>query len=145
MTFITVIYGDNEQRMFNPHCTSLILLECIRKHCCRNDGNDGTLDLTDAVGNMKHLPDHLNSYANMYLEGRTKYWLVKVEKGITDEDPTRYTLLTNNSEKYYPDLSHKLQELSRPPSPSGRQSWATVRKKLPKTIKGSKRTHAKKR
>lgn len=151
MTYITVVYGDNEHRMFNPHCTSLVLLECIRKYC--NAESNVMLDLTDSVGNIKHLSDHLSAYANIFLEGRGTYWLIKVEKGYKDDVPARYTLLTNNSETHYPDLANRLAELSRPPSrntptsASRKESgWNSVRKKLPRpNVKGSKRSSATKK
>jgi len=145
MSFITVVYGDNEHRMFNSHCTAVVLLECIRKYCKADD--NVILDLTDSIGNIKHLPDHLTAYANIFLEGRATYWLIKVEKGNTDDNTARYSLLINNSETYYPDLTNKLAELSRPPSrttpTSGRKEsgWTSVRKKLPRpSVKGSKRS-----
>ena len=37
------------------------------------------LDLSDASGNVKRLADNLQSYANVYLDGRETYWLIKVE------------------------------------------------------------------
>ena len=33
LIYFLYYYADNEHRMFNPHCTSLVLLECIRKYC----------------------------------------------------------------------------------------------------------------
>ncbi|XP_033627961.1 uncharacterized protein CXorf65 homolog [Asterias rubens] len=136
MTFITVKFGDNDQRIFNPYCNCLILLECIRNKCNIDDENV-ILDLSDASGNVKRLADNLQSYANVYLDGRETYWLIKVEKGKND-DPTKYTLLINEPEKNYPELSSRLQDLSRPTVRRKESQWSSVRRKIPKNVKGTR-------
>ncbi|XP_022095854.1 uncharacterized protein CXorf65 homolog [Acanthaster planci] len=146
MTFITVKYGDNEQKLFNPYCSSLILLECIRKNCNITDA-DATLDLSDALGSIKRLPDNLHSYANTLLDGRETYWVIKVEKGAGENDPTKYTLLIDDPEKNCPELSSRLQDLSRPTTRGRRESqWSNLRRKLPRNRgSGRPKSNTKKR
>ncbi|XP_063967764.1 uncharacterized protein CXorf65 homolog isoform X2 [Lytechinus pictus] len=133
--FLLIFFSDNQQRLFNPYCTSMNLLESIRKQCHSSD-DGATLDLSDGSGNVKnlHSADNLQSYANSFLEGRETYWLIKVEKGATEREPTIYSLLISNPEETCPELQSRLKDLSRPPSmPKGRESWTNVRKKLNKT------------
>ncbi|XP_072163591.1 uncharacterized protein CXorf65 homolog [Diadema setosum] len=95
-----------------------------------------TLDLSDGAGNVKnlHSADNQQSYANSFLQGRETYWLIKVEKGATDRDPTKYSLLIDNPEETCPELLNRLQDLSRPQAVlKGKDSWVNVRKKLNKT------------
>ncbi|XP_077996078.1 uncharacterized protein LOC144449420 [Glandiceps talaboti] len=139
MAFITVKYGDNQQRIFNPLCSNLILLECIRRNCKCEKGI--TLDLSDAEGNVKYLSENLHAYANNYLEGRGTYWLIRVDKGVGD-NPNKYTLLLTEPEKYYPDLNQRLENLSKPTlrALSRKDSkWSVLSKKVKKTTSGNSR------
>ncbi|CAK8692188.1 unnamed protein product [Clavelina lepadiformis] len=43
--FITVKYGENREELFNPHCKSLLLLECIREKCKCGGGESSNLDV----------------------------------------------------------------------------------------------------
>ncbi|XP_002736063.1 uncharacterized protein CXorf65 homolog [Saccoglossus kowalevskii] len=129
MTFITVKYGDNQQRIFNPMCSSMILLECIRKNCQCEKGV--TLDLLDENGHVKNLPENLQSYASDFLEGRGTYWLIKVEKG-NEDTPNKYTLLLSQPEKHCPELQQRLEHLSKPVvrKMSRASKWTVVSKKV---------------
>ncbi|XP_071945259.1 uncharacterized protein [Antedon mediterranea] len=143
MTFITVIYGDNERRLFNPQCSSLVLLESIRKHCIKELENEELiLDLSDVEGNIKHLPDNLHTYASGFLDGRKQYYLIKVtrHKNVDNQQPPQYTLMLENGDKLCPELTKHLQNLSKPVIRQRRESqWTTLRKKLPKSMKSGER------
>ncbi|XP_070572233.1 uncharacterized protein CXorf65 homolog [Ptychodera flava] len=139
MSFVIVKYGDNQQKIFNPLCSNLVLLECIRRNCKCDKGV--MLDLTDAEGNVKHLNENLQSYATNYLQGRTTYWLIKVEKG-TGDNPNKYTLLLDDPEVHVPDLLQRLENLSKPVVRTITRKdskWGVLSKKLNRKASTSKR------
>jgi len=82
--FIKVLYGDNEEALFNPNCRTLLLLEHIKETVGYQPEID--IDLSDENGFIVHL---LRSpplqYASDVLESRRTFILVKVSK---NEDGT---------------------------------------------------------
>ncbi|XP_071849780.1 uncharacterized protein CXorf65-like [Apostichopus japonicus] len=136
MSFITVKYGDNQQKIFNPYCSSEVLLESIRQQCTEEE--EVTIDLSDSAGNIKNLNNNLKAYANAYLEGRESYWLIKIEKGRTDNDPTKYSLMITDPESTCPELTSRLQDLSKPQTKTRKEmpSWNSLKKKVGKPNKG---------
>jgi len=77
--FIKVLYGDNEEALFNPNCRTLLLLEHIKEKVGYLPETD--IDLSDENGFIVHL---LRSpplqYASDVLESRRTFILVKVSK-----------------------------------------------------------------
>nr|XP_002120558.1 uncharacterized protein C22orf15-like [Ciona intestinalis] len=129
--FITVRYGENKEELFNPHCKSLLLLECIREKC--RCGDEAILDLVDEAGNVSNISDkeNLTEYASQYLEGRRKYVLIKVIRSTNvDTEPHKYESLLLNLEKHYPELAERLDRLSRPAEviPKGK-NWQGSKKR----------------
>ncbi|XP_039618456.1 uncharacterized protein CXorf65 homolog isoform X2 [Polypterus senegalus] len=74
--FITVLYGDNEQALFNIHCKAISLLECIRSSCqCQNEVE---IDLADETGQVKNLLQNGHRYASEILTERQEFVLVSI-------------------------------------------------------------------
>ncbi|XP_076818083.1 uncharacterized protein C22orf15-like [Clavelina lepadiformis] len=138
--FITVKYGENREELFNPHCKSLLLLECIREKC--KCGGGVILDLVDESGTLSNISENnnLSEYASQFLEGRRKYVLIKVIKSSNlDVEPNKYESLLSNIEKTYPELAERLERLSRPTqlSPKGK-NWQTAKKRLGTSVSKTK-------
>ncbi|XP_050411194.1 uncharacterized protein CXorf65 homolog [Patella vulgata] len=110
-SFIKVKYGDNEEAIFNPWCSTYTLLEWIRKRC--KCGHDITIDLIDLEGHVRNLSTGIEEYANDLLHGRETYILIRVERE-SESGPNRYISLLNNLEQTNPELMVKLNNLSRP-------------------------------
>lgn len=110
-SFIIVKYGDNEEAIFNPWCSSHTLMEWIRKKC--NCEEDVTIDLVDLEGQVTNLAGRSKEYANEIVTGRGTYILIRVEK-LQENGQYHYTSLLNNLEDTMPDLMVKLNSLSRP-------------------------------
>ncbi|XP_067673848.1 uncharacterized protein C22orf15-like [Haliotis asinina] len=110
-SFIIVKYGDDQQALFNPWCTTHTLIEWIRKKC--NCSHDITIDLIDQDGQVKNLAGSNEEYANELVNGRETYILIRVEKA-GENGQNRYVSLLNNLEHVNPDLMVKLNNLSRP-------------------------------
>ncbi|MEE6485302.1 hypothetical protein FKM82_014238 [Ascaphus truei] len=61
--FITVLYGDNEEILFNSHCKVQLLLESIKNSChYENEGSQGSAEVVftpllndDGIVNAKFL------------------------------------------------------------------------------------------
>ncbi|KAL5262508.1 hypothetical protein ACHWQZ_G008042 [Mnemiopsis leidyi] len=83
--FIKVLYGDNEEALFNPNCRTLLLLEHIKEKVGYQPEID--IDLSDENGFIVHL---LRSpplqYASDVLESRRTFILVKVSKRLTSSN-----------------------------------------------------------
>jgi len=141
--FITVKYGDNKEELFNPHCKSLLLLDCIREKCYCQDGI--ILDLVDEQGNVSNISekDNLGEYANQFLEGRRTYVLIRITKSANIEmTPNKYESLLHNIEMVYPELSERLDRMSRPAQLSpkiGSKQGLSKRKSKAKSPKRSAR------
>ncbi|XP_064613039.1 uncharacterized protein C22orf15-like [Liolophura sinensis] len=110
-SFIVVRYGDNQEALFNPWCTSTTLIEWIRKKCDCAD-ND-VIDLLDLDGQVKFLSAKEKEYACDVVDGRQTYILIRIEKQGENE-PSKYISLLNNLDKLNPDLMVKLNDLSKP-------------------------------
>ncbi|XP_039254974.1 uncharacterized protein C22orf15-like [Styela clava] len=112
--FISVRYGENRQELFNPHCKSQLLLDCIREKCHCREGE--ILDLVDENGNVAMISDADNSteYASQFLEGRKNYVLIRIIKSLSGKEPNRYEALLQNIERHHPDLAERLERMSKP-------------------------------
>jgi len=93
MSFITVKYGDNSEKIFNPNCVSSVLLSFIKISCGFDDENY-QVDLATESGEVIDLANHGKEYAKKYLDDRRVYILVKIIEG-EDDSPTSYTPLLN--------------------------------------------------
>ncbi|KAK7483711.1 hypothetical protein BaRGS_00025032 [Batillaria attramentaria] len=110
-SFIIVKYGDNQEAIFNPWCTTHTLLEWIRRKCHCDE--DIILDLVDLEGQVKNLSSSSEEYASDFVTARETYILIKVDKQGENE-PNRYVSLLNNLDELNPDLMVKLNNMSRP-------------------------------
>ncbi|XP_052222764.1 uncharacterized protein CXorf65 homolog isoform X2 [Dreissena polymorpha] len=109
--FIIVKYGDNEEAIFNPWCSSYTLMEWIRKKC--KCGDDIVIDLVDMDGQVTNLSGRTKDYAHELVTARGVYILIRVER-LPDNGQFHYTSLLNNLEETNPELMVKLNSLSRP-------------------------------
>lgn len=127
-TFITVEFGEKQERIFNPWCSGHTLTEWIRKQCHCETGV--VLDLIDQEeGNLTNLPERQQDYANEFITGRKKYVLLQVERMAEGGTYFRYKSLLNNIDDVYPDLASKLEELSKKPqTPKSKRGTAALRK-----------------
>ncbi|XP_051787880.1 uncharacterized protein CXorf65 homolog isoform X2 [Erpetoichthys calabaricus] len=93
--FITVLYGDNEQALFNIHCKAISLLECIRSSChCQNEVE---IDLADETGQVKNLLQNGHRYASEILTERQEFVLVSVSRPPGSPQPVYTSLLNDES------------------------------------------------
>ncbi|XP_076452677.1 uncharacterized protein CXorf65 homolog isoform X2 [Babylonia areolata] len=101
-TFIIIKYGDNQEAIANPFCSTHALLEWMRRksHC----DDDSVLDLVDLEGQVKNLPSSTEEYANDYVTGRETYILIRVDKQADSTGTNRYVSLLNNLDDLHPDL-----------------------------------------
>ncbi|XP_022336512.2 uncharacterized protein CXorf65 homolog [Crassostrea virginica] len=109
-SFIRVKYGDNQEAIFNPWCSSHTLMEWIRKKC--NCDSDILIDLVDMDGQVKNLAGRSKEYASEVVTGRETYVLIRVEK--IGDGKYNYTSLLNNLGDVNPELFGKLSVMSRP-------------------------------
>lgn len=109
-SFIIVKYGDGEEALFNPWCTSHTLMEWIRRKCKCDD--DIVIDLVDLDGQVRNLSGRSKEYANEILNGRETYILIRVER--CNDGKFLYTSLLNNLEEFNSELMVKLNSMSRP-------------------------------
>lgn len=93
MSFITVKYGDNSEKIFNPNCVSSVLLAFI-KISCGFDDESYQIDLATESGEVIDLANHGKEYAKKYLDDRRAYILVKIIEG-EDDTPVTYSPLLN--------------------------------------------------
>ncbi|XP_052802167.1 uncharacterized protein CXorf65 homolog [Mya arenaria] len=110
-SFIIVKYGENEEALFNPWCTSYTLMEWIRKKC--NCDEEITIDLVDLDGQVTNLSGRAKDYAHELVTPRGIYILIRVDR-LPDNGQFHYTSLLNNLEETNPELMVKLNSLSRP-------------------------------
>ncbi|XP_031762494.1 uncharacterized protein CXorf65 homolog isoform X2 [Xenopus tropicalis] len=90
--FITVLYGDNEEALFNINCKVQLLLESI-KTCCHYD-NEGEVELADESGQVKNLLENPQRYASEFLNERETCVLLSV----TSSTEAIFTPLLNDDE-----------------------------------------------
>eukprot|EP00057_Strongylocentrotus_purpuratus_P003714 XP_003727204.1 PREDICTED: uncharacterized protein LOC100889490 isoform X2 [Strongylocentrotus purpuratus] len=91
--FITVKYGEKEEALFNPNCKTMLLLEDIKRRC--RCSTDVEVDLSDREGNIKHLMESPQRYANEVLKERESFVLIKVEKNDESSKPHYIPLLND--------------------------------------------------
>ncbi|XP_068098479.1 uncharacterized protein CXorf65 homolog isoform X2 [Hyperolius riggenbachi] len=85
--FVTVLYGDNEEMLFNINCRVQLLLESM-KNCCHSDGEDDT-------GQVKNLLENQHRYANEILAERETCVLLAVTRS-QDSNEVIFTPLLND-------------------------------------------------
>jgi len=117
-SFVVIKYGDDQEALINPSCSSYIFTDWIRQ-VVRAD-KDMLIDLVDLEGSLRHLPASTEDYATDYVTGRETYVVLRVERQGED-GPRRYISLLNNLDKSNPELSGKLIDLSRPGTRSARR------------------------
>ncbi|KAM9299009.1 uncharacterized protein CXorf65 homolog [Gastrophryne carolinensis] len=93
--FITVLYGDNEEMLFNINCPVQLLLESM-KSCCHCHP-EGDVDLADENGQLKNLREQQQRYANEILEERETCVLLAVTKAQDPSDVVFTPLLNEDS------------------------------------------------
>ncbi|KAJ3044897.1 hypothetical protein HDV00_000179 [Rhizophlyctis rosea] len=99
MSFITVKYGANEERLANPNCLCSVLLHHIKRSCGFEHIIEN-VDLASETGEVVDLVSKPKEYARKYLEGRANYILVKVIGDESeDSSPTYVSLLEQTGEK----------------------------------------------
>ncbi|XP_075046451.1 uncharacterized protein CXorf65 homolog [Mixophyes fleayi] len=91
--FITVLYGDNEEILFNINCKVQLLLQSIKSSC--HYGNEGDVELADDSGQVKHLRENQQRYANELLSERETCVLLAVTRP-TDSSDVIFTPLLND-------------------------------------------------
>jgi hypothetical protein len=71
-----------EERLFNPNCLCIVLLNHIRKTCGYGDQNPPIIvDLASETGEVMDLVNKPKELAKKYLEPRGTYILLKVVGG----------------------------------------------------------------
>ncbi|XP_053308088.1 uncharacterized protein CXorf65 homolog [Spea bombifrons] len=103
--FITVLYGDNEEALFNLNCKVQLLLESM-KSCCHPE-SEGDVDLADESGQVKNLLDNQQLYASEILAERETYVLLAVTKTVGSTDAI-FTPLLNDEGIVNPKFLAKL-------------------------------------
>ncbi|XP_013406584.1 uncharacterized protein CXorf65 homolog [Lingula anatina] len=119
--FITVLYGDNRQQIFNPNCLVKILLHHIKERC-HLDKND-VVELSDDQGAVKNLHTNLTEYGTEFLSDREQLILLRVEKDAEgEEDRPLYIPLLDGLEEDE-EFIRKLNPNPEPPStaPKGKR------------------------
>ncbi|XP_073513417.1 uncharacterized protein [Phyllobates terribilis] len=66
--FITVLYGESEETLFNINCKVQLLLESIKNLC--HYENEGEIELADEGGQVKNLQENQQRYASELLGER---------------------------------------------------------------------------
>jgi len=117
-SFVVIKYGDDQEALINPFCSTYIFIDWIRQivKCDK----DILLDLVDLEGQLRNLPVTTEEYATEYVTGRETYVVISVERQ-GDDGPRKYVSLLNNLDKSNPELSIKLNDLSRPGTRSARR------------------------
>ncbi|XP_045173617.2 uncharacterized protein CXorf65 homolog [Mercenaria mercenaria] len=131
-SFIIVKYGDNEEAIFNPWCSSYTLMEWIRKKC--NCDDDIVIDLVDMDGQVTNLPGRTKEYATEVVTARGIYILIRVER-LPDNGQFHYTALLNNLEESNPELMVKLNSMSRPTTRAKNIKQKGVKKTQPQKLR----------
>jgi hypothetical protein len=97
MSFITVRYGQNEEKILNPNCLSSVLLSHIKKNC-GFEGLAEPIDLFSAeTGEVIDLLSKPKEYAKKYLEPRGTYILLKVVSDDSEESSSTFVSLLESS------------------------------------------------
>lgn len=124
MAFAIAQYGGGEEFVFTTSCKNDTLLHAIKNRCsCQSDM---MIDLCDERGYLKKLSQNLADYADKFLNQRTKYVVVGVEK-LPDGDVSIKPLL--HEEHLPPDFS-KYTERSRGRADSNTGKNSRLKKRL---------------
>ncbi|XP_040287021.1 uncharacterized protein CXorf65 homolog [Bufo bufo] len=150
--FVTVLYGDSEEMLFNINCKVQLLLECMKNSC--HYENEGEIELADGSGQVKNLLENQQCYANELLSERETCVLLAVNRSPDSSDVIFTPLLNDDTivnAKFLAKLgnwgeskysSRKLKSkksnrkntvvISTPPEVAGKQS-TSVRKRVAKS------------
>ncbi|KAM4651327.1 uncharacterized protein CXorf65 homolog [Discoglossus pictus] len=93
--FITVLFGDNEEALFNINCRAQLLLESI-KTCCHYE-NEGEVELADESGQVKNLLENPHRYAFEFLNERETCVLLAVTRSQDSSEPIFSPLLNDDA------------------------------------------------
>ncbi|CAG5135539.1 unnamed protein product [Candidula unifasciata] len=132
--FVVVKYGDNEEAVLNPCCSTQIFVDSIKRKC--HCDSSSMLDLIDLDGQIKNLSVSSEEYASDYVTARETYVAIRVERQ-GESGPNKYIPLLNNLEQLHPELMVKLNNLSRPGTKNRRD-------RLKKTQNRTSRTNSNK-
>ncbi|GFO46477.1 hypothetical protein PoB_007298200 [Plakobranchus ocellatus] len=77
-SFVVIKYGDDQEAIINPLCSTYIFLDWIKRIC--HCDSDSTLDLVDLEGQIRNLPVTTEDYASDYVTGRETYVVIRVER-----------------------------------------------------------------
>ncbi|XP_075695384.1 uncharacterized protein CXorf65 homolog [Rhinoderma darwinii] len=91
--FITVLYGDSDEMLFNINCKVQLLLESIKNLC--HYENEGEIELADDSGQVKNLVENQQRYASELLSERETCVLLAVTRS-TDSSDVIFTPLLND-------------------------------------------------
>ncbi|XP_069804724.1 uncharacterized protein CXorf65-like [Dendropsophus ebraccatus] len=93
--FITVLYGDSEELLFNINCKVQLLLESIKNLC--HYENEGDIELADDSGQVKNLLENQQRYASEILGERETLVLLAVTRSPDSPDVIFTPLLNDDS------------------------------------------------
>ncbi|XP_044137946.1 uncharacterized protein CXorf65 homolog isoform X1 [Bufo gargarizans] len=93
--FITVLYGDSEEMLFNINCKVQLLLECMKNSC--HYENEGEIELADGSGQVKNLLENQQCYANELLSERETCVLLAVNRSPDSSDVIFTPLLNDDT------------------------------------------------
>ncbi|XP_069597154.1 uncharacterized protein CXorf65-like isoform X2 [Ranitomeya imitator] len=93
--FITVLYGESEETLFNINCKVQLLLESI-KHLCHYE-NEGEIELADEGGQVKNLQENQQRYASELLGERETCVLLAVTRSPDSSDIIFTPLLNDDT------------------------------------------------
>ncbi|KAK7103490.1 uncharacterized protein CXorf65 homolog [Littorina saxatilis] len=82
--FVTVRYGDDQRKIFNPHSKNENLLENIKLNC--GCGEKEVVDVSDERGVVKNLRNFPSDYGSDFLKERETLVLLTVQNGVTATD-----------------------------------------------------------
>ncbi|CAN2388097.1 Putative Interleukin 2 receptor [Pristimantis euphronides] len=91
--FISVLYGDNEESLFNINCKVQLLVESIKNTC--HYENEGEIELADESGQVKNLLENQQRYASELLNEREMCVLLAVTRSADSSD-VMFTPLLND-------------------------------------------------
>ncbi|TPX56588.1 hypothetical protein PhCBS80983_g04443 [Powellomyces hirtus] len=92
MTYITIKYGVNEERLANPNVLSSVLLHHLKTTCGFGDLTEN-VDLASETGEVIDLINKSKEYAKRFVDARGTYILVKAQGDDTDDTSPTYTSL----------------------------------------------------
>ncbi|XP_073513416.1 uncharacterized protein [Phyllobates terribilis] len=93
--FITVLYGESEETLFNINCKVQLLLESIKNLC--HYENEGEIELADEGGQVKNLQENQQRYASELLGERETCVLLAMTRSPDSSDVIFTPLLNDDT------------------------------------------------